>query len=185
MFDEKIISEYKSIKAPEELYGRIMNSEATAPKKSNIAYFGSFSSIAAGLAIIVASLMFFFGKGNEPVVYLGSEMLTSEVAVTQNASDGIMLVRSFGEINCELTFEIEKKTEISLSDGFLFNSQGEIILSPEETKEFSEKFSAKWTVPMADENEVYEIQLSDEKSTYFIKLYFDRDEGQWTASLTK
>ena len=185
MFDEKVISEYKSIKAPEELYGRIMSSEISAPKKSNIAYFGSISSIAAGLAIVVASLVFFFGRGTEPVVYLGSEMLTSEVMVTQDASDGIMLLRGFGEISCELTFEINKKTEISLSDGFLFNSDGEMLLTSEESKSFTEGFSAKWTVPAADEGAVYTVSLSDEKGTHFIRLYFDRDEGQWTASLTK
>ncbi|MBR3767754.1 MAG: hypothetical protein IKL10_05895 [Clostridia bacterium] len=184
MLDKKFTDEYKSIKAPVELYDRIMNAEKPEVKKSNVVPFGKLASLAAAVAVIIIA-GFVFSSDSLPAVYMGTEKLTGEVSIAEESNDALMLARAMNEIKCELTFDIKRETKIFLSEGLLFDEKDNIILEAEKEEVFSEKFSCKWVVPMADESRTYEIRLSDKNGTYFITLSFDRQNGTWTASLTK
>lgn len=185
MFNGKLNEEYKNIKAPEELYERIINSETEEKSKNNVIPFRKITASAAAVALIILSSFIFLNMNKAPSVYLGSEKLTGEVGITEENNMGFSLARSINEINCSLTFEISEETKIFLSEGLLFDSFGDIILEAEEEGSFNESFSCLWTVSMADENRVYEIKLTDKNGAYFIKLEFDRQENIWTACLTK
>lgn len=185
MFDGKLREEYLEIKAPPELYERIMNAEGVSEKKNNIVTFRKVVSLAAAVAIIISAGFFFVRSGNTPGVYMGTEKLTGEVSITENSGDGISLARAMNEISCELTFDIKNETVIVLSDGFLCGDDGNVILESGNEESFSEKLSCKWIIPMADESKEYEISLKNKNGEYFVKLYFDGQEKIWTACLTK
>lgn len=184
MFDEKIKEEYRSIKAPEELYERIMNAESS-DNKNNIVSIRKTLSVAAVLAVVILASLFFYKGNSVPEIYMGAERLTGEVSVTQNSGDGISLARAINEISCVLTFDLKTDTKFILSDGFLSDGENSVILEKNEEENFNGRFSCKWVIPMADEAETYEIRLTDKKGTYFVNLYFDGQEKAWTACLTK
>ncbi len=185
MFDEKFRAEYKNIKAPEELYSRIMNAEASEVKKSNIVQFRKIGSLAAAAAVILVCGFFFMTADKSPEVYLGTEKLTEEVHITEADTGSIMLARMSGEISCELTLELKTDTEITVNQGMLLAEDGEVLLSEEASSVFSGEVRCKWVVPFADTASAYLIKLEDKNGTYFIQLYFDSEAEQWAACLTK
>lgn len=185
MFDDKVKAQYQSIKAPEELYERILNTDRPGEKKAVVIPFRRAAAMVAALAVIICSAFALTSRSNMPDIYLGSERLTGEVILTSESNDGIMLARAGTEIGCEMTLQLKKETEVSVIHGILLSDSGEVILAEGEEKVFSENLQVKWLVPDADREMTYEISLSDKKGTYTINLYFDKQTGNWTVSLTK
>ena len=185
MFNDRIRAEYQSIKAPEELYERILNTDRPGEKKAVVVPFRRYAALAAALAVIVCSAFILTGRSAAPDIYLGSERLTGEITLTSENNDGIMLARTGREIGCEMTLSLKKDTVVSAVNGILFSDSGEVILSEGEEKIFSEPLQCKWLVPDAHREESYELCLSHKKGTYTINLYFDKQTDSWTVSLTK
>ncbi|MBE6790021.1 MAG: hypothetical protein E7535_02385 [Ruminococcaceae bacterium] len=185
MFDDRFKEEYKSIKAPEELYSRIMNTETEKAEKGNIVQFRKMASFAAAAAVILVAGLFIITGDKAPEIYVGTEKLTAEVQITEADTGSIMLARMNNEIVCELTLELKKETVITMSCGSLQSEEGEILLDAERSSEFSGELKAKWIVPFADTADTYTIRLEDKNGTHFINLYFDSEAEQWTACLTK
>lgn len=185
MFNDKIKTEYQSIKAPDELYERILNTDRPGEKKAVVIPFRRYVAIAAALAVIVCSAFVLTGRNAAPDIYLGSEKLTGEITLTSENNDGIMLARTGREIGCEMTLRLKKDTVVTTVNGILLSDSGEVILTEGEEKTFSEPLQCKWLVPDADREMTYTISLSDKKGTYKINLYFDKQAGSWTVSLTK
>ena len=178
-------AEYQSIKAPEELYERILNTDRPGEKKAVVVPFRRYAALAAALAVIVCSAFILTGRSAAPDIYLGSERLTGEITLTSESNDGIMLARTGREIGCEMTLSIKKDTVVSAVNGILFSDSGEVILAEGENKVFSEDLRCKWLVPDAREDMTYALSISDKKGTYIINLYFDGQTDNWTVCLTK
>lgn len=185
MFNDRIRAEYQLIKAPEELYERILNTDRPGEKKAVVVPFRRYAALAAALAVIICSVFILTGRSAAPDIYLGSERLTGEITLTSESNDGIMLARTGKEIGCEMTLELKKNTKVCAVNGILLSDSGEVILTEGEEKSFSESLRCKWLVPDADRETAYEISLSDKKGTYTITLYFDKQTDRWTVSLTK
>ncbi len=185
MFNDKIRTEYQSIKAPEELYERILNTDRPGEKKAVVIPFRRYAALAAALAVIICSAFVLTGRSAAPDIYLGSERLTGEITLTSENNDGIMLARTGTEIGCEMTLRLKKDTEVFAVNGILLSDSGEVILAEGEEKTFSESLQCKWLVPDADREMTYTLSLSDKKGTYTINLYFDKQTDSWTVSLTK
>ena len=185
MFNDRVRAAYQSIKAPEELYERILNTDRPGEKKAVVISFRKYAALAAALAVIICSAFILTGRGAAPDIYLGSEKLTGEITLTSENNDGIMLARTGREIGCEMTLRIKKDTEVFAANGILLSDSGEVILAEGEKRTFSEPLQCKWLVPDADREAAYELSLSDKKGTYTINLYFDKQTDSWTVSLTK
>ena len=185
MFNDKVRAEYQSIKAPEELYERILNADRPGEKKAVVIPFRKYAAFAAALAVIICSAFILADTGAAPGIYLGNERLTGEITLTSENNDGIMLARAGMEIGCEMTLELKKDTKVTAVNGILLSDSGEVILTECEEKIFSESLQCKWLVPDADEELSYELCLSDKKGTYTINLYFDKQTDNWTVCLTK
>lgn len=185
MFNDKVRAEYQSVKAPEELYERILNTDRPGEKKAVVIPFRRYAALAAAFAVIVCSVFILTGRSAAPDIYLGSERLTGEITLTSENNDGIMLARTGREIGCEMTLHLKKNTIVSAVNGILLSDAGEVILAEGEEKSFSEPLQCKWLVPDADREMTYTLSLSDKKGTYNIHLYFDKQTDSWTVSLTK
>ncbi len=185
MFNDKVRAEYQSIKAPEELYGRLLNTDRPGEKKATVISFRRIAALAAAFAVVICCAFVLTQRSNIPDIYLGSEKLTGEITLTSENNDGIMLARMGTEIGCEMTLELKKDTRVSVIQGILLSDSGEVILAEGEDKVFSENLRCKWLVPDADREMTYEIRLFDEKGTYLINLYFDKQTENWTVCLTK
>lgn len=185
MFNDKVRAEYQSIKAPDELYERIMNTEPAREEKAVVVQFRKIAAMAAALAVIIATGFVLSMYDKAPVIYMGSERLTGEIALTQAENDGIMLARMSNEVSCEIVLELKKETTVALSQGILLSQSGEVLLEENESKEFSGTLRCNWVVPAADEDVVYEMTLSDNKGLHNITLYFDRQTDNWTVCMTK
>ncbi len=185
MFDDKVREEYKSIKAPEELYEKIMNAEPAVNKTAQVIPFRKILAAAAALAITVISAFVLTGRNSMPVVYMGTEKLTGEIALTEVENNGIMLARMSNEISCEMTLELKKDTTVFLKQGILLSASGEVLLAQGENTVFSDTVRCNWTVPAADTSSVYEMEISDKNGTYLITLYFDIQTDSWTVCMTE
>ena len=185
MSDRKVREEYLKIKAPDELYERIMNTEPTREEKAVIVPFRKIAAMAAALAVIIATGFILTNFDSSPVIYMGSERLTGEIALTQAENDGIMLARASNEVSCEIVLELKKETTVTLSQGILLSQSGEVLLAENESSVFSESLRCNWIVPGADESIVYKMTLSDNKGSYNITLYFDKQTDNWTVCMTK
>ena len=185
MSDERLREQYLEIKAPDELYERIMNAEPTRENKAVIIPFRSIVAMAAALAVIIATGFILTMSGSDPTVYMGSERLTGEITLTQAENDGIMLARMGNEISCEMTLELKRETTVELTQGLLLSQTGEVLLAEGEQTVFTDDIFCKWVVPAADEEMTYSLSLSDKNGTHLINLYFDKQTDNWTVCLTK
>lgn len=185
MFDEKFKAEYNSIKAPEELYSRIMNAGEPKVKKDNIVQFRKIGSLAAAVSVILAIGFFFMTADKSPEVYVGTEKLTEEVHITEADTGSIMPARMNNEISCDMTLDLKTDTEITLNWGVLLSEDGEVLLEHDKPTVFSGELKGKWVLPGADASFNYLMMLKDKNGTHFIKLYFDSEAEQWAACLTK
>ncbi len=185
MSDESLRAEYLKIKAPEQLYERIMNAGPTEEKNTVVIPFRKIVAMAAALAVIIATGFMLTTVNTVPAVYMGNERLTGEITLTQAENDGIMLARMGNEVSCEMTLELKRDTTVELTQGLLLSQSGEVLLAEGEKSVFSDDLFCKWVVPAADEETTYSVGLSDKKGTYLINLYFDKQTGNWTVCLTK
>ena len=184
MFNEEIRAEYQKIKAPDELYERILNADRAGDKKAEVIPFRRIAALAAAFAVIVCCSVL-AGRSDAPGIYLGSERLTDEIALTNENNDGIALARMGNEIGCEMTLQLKKDTTVTVIQGILLSDSGEVILAEGENKVFSEDLRCKWLVPDARKDLTYALSISDKKGTYIINLYFDGQTDNWTVCLTK
>ena len=185
MFNEEIRAEYQKIKAPDELYERILNAERTGKKNAVVIPFRKVAAMAAAVAVIICCAFVLTNTSSVPDIYLGSERLTGEIALTNENNDGIMLARMGNEVGCEMTLQLKKDTTVTVIHGILLSDSGEVILAEGENKIFSDDLRCKWLVPDAREDMTYTLSISDKKGTYNINLYFDGQTGNWTVCLTK
>lgn len=185
MFDKSFISEYKSIKAPDELYERILNADTVRTKKNNVVLFRKIAASAAAFAVIAVTGFILLSGNDSPEIYVGSEQLTGEITISEAGNKGIMLARAGDAVECELDIVLKRDASAVLSDGVLLSESGEVILRTGEEKVFSEKIICKWTVPFADTEKEYTLTLKDKKNEHSVKLYFDRFDSTWKVNLTE
>ncbi len=185
MFDEKFISEYKKIKAPDELYDKIQNAEAPQVKNNIRVYVKTAITVAAAFAVVLITAFALSDKGSIPDIYIGGEKLAEEVNITKASDNGIMLARSMDELSVDITLELKAETSLTASDGLLLSSEGELLTEGGNSISFSENVALKWMIPVPDTEKTYEIEFTDKNGTYFITLSFDSRAQIWNACLTK
>ena len=184
MADKRFREEYSSIKAPEELYGRIMNAKKDEVK-SSVVPFRKIIAAAASFAVVLTAAVAMLTYDGAPEIYVGGTRLTDEVELTEKNNDGLMLARTGNEVSCAFSFEFNKDIKVSLSDGMLFSEDGALISDSSEEKTLSGKTQCKWVVMNADNGNKYEMRISEGRRNYLITLSFDNAAGQWTAALTE
>lgn len=184
MADKKFREEYGSIKAPEELYGRIMNARKDEVK-STVQPFRKIVAAAASFAVILTAAVAMLTYDKSPEIYVGGTRLTGEIELTEKNNDGLMLARAGNEVSCEFNFSFDRETTVSLSDGILLSENGTVISASDEEKSFKDSLLCKWVIGNADNGKTYEMKLSDGRKNYLITLFFDSVDGQWTAALTE
>lgn len=185
MSENKFRAEYMSIKAPEELYERILNADSVSTGKGRVVLFRRIAASAAAFAVIAVTGFVLLLGNKAPEVYVGSEQLTGEISISETQNSGIMLARAGNSVECELSFSLKREARVSISDGFLRDESGEIKLASGEEKSFSDKFAVVWSVPDANTEKEYTLTLRDNREEYSVKLYFDRIDSEWKVNLTE
>ncbi len=185
MFDDNFISEYKSIKAPDELYQRILREEKKENTASRVVVFRRVAAMAAAIAVMIGVGFMLRSEGTRPSVYVNGSELTETVTFAGAQQNGIMLARNLNELACEVDIEFSVPTEITADGGILTAEDGTVILASGSAVTREGAFKAVWTIPGADNELVYSLSFEDKDGSYRIKLYFDGEADCWTAELTK
>lgn len=185
MFDGKFIEEYKSIKAPDELYQRILGEEKKENKPSRVVAFRRLTAAAAAIAVILIAGFSLMPHSSQPSVYVNGNELSEAVTFSSGTQSGIMLARSLNEVCCDIDIRFTESTEIKVSDGILTSEEATVLLTPDETLTSDDVLTAVWTIPDADVNLTYSLSFTDKNDAYRIELYFDGEAACWTAELTK
>ncbi len=185
MFDDKFIEEYKNIKAPDELYQRILGEEKKDSGPSRVVVFRRLTAVAAAIAVIIVAGFALMPRGISPTVYVNGNELSEAVTFVNRSQNGIMLARNLSELGCEIDIRFTELTEVTVHDGMLISEDGTVMLSAEGTMTCEDSLKAVWTIPDADNNLVYSLSFKDKNGSYRITLYFDGEADYWTAELTK
>ncbi len=185
MSDKGFMAEYKSIKAPDELFDKIMNDPLPSEKNNIRVYIKTAAGIAAALIITLISAFALTGNSSTPGIFIGDELLTGEVLITSADTNGIMLARAVNELCVD--FRVEEKDELSLTpeNGFVLNENGEILCEENKAFTVSSSSALRWTVPFPEENSIYTMNISGKNGEFTLTLSFDRQSSSWTVSLNK
>lgn len=120
MFGENEIKAYQSVKAPDELYDRILSS-AEESKKEKPLFKTNISRIVAAAACVVfvfGAVFFSFSNGGNVSVKLnGSAVKEGASVVVTNEAAPYALAREFSTAQIELTLDITKEALITVDSG--------------------------------------------------------------------
>ncbi len=176
MFDKKQIDAYNSIKAPDELYEKVISNGAST-KKSKIYLLPLVASFAACLVIFVGAFMAFNSSGLKVSVF-GQE-LTSTVSYTPESEAGVALARAVPTLSVPVELDVNKATDISVSSGFIFLGAS----SPATSVTVEEKTELTWLVELTDDFTSCEMTLKDSKGTTTLTLTQDETDGSFTVRI--
>lgn len=120
MFGDNEKKAYSSLKAPEELYDRILSS-AEESKKEKPLFKSNLSRIVAAAACLVfvvgAVSLSFLNGGNVSVSLNDSSIKEGESVVVTNEMTPYALAREFAPAEIELSLDITKEALISVDSG--------------------------------------------------------------------
>lgn len=173
MFSEKEMDAYRQTKAPEELRRKIEN--CVVPNKKNVLFSRMKVVVAmAACFIFVIILNIFMQKKPIPVTVNGYE-LEGELMFSPVSS--AMSMRAVSVCSVPIELELDEKTFISVSDGFLVVNDKE----PVAEMEVAEDVKIWWNIHSSDEITEYEMQIKQGGEITRIILTSNPKDGTITA----
>lgn len=174
MFDEKFKSQYDAIKAPDELYDRIIGSQSLKAKPKSTAY-KKIGTLAAVLAVCVISCFVLMTFNSYPKIYVDGEKLSEKALTPSRDNTAVMLARAEAVYEYELKLKTKKGTVITVENGSLTTADGEIFLLQGESAPLDTDTVFIWSVPTDSDSQKYSIKLELNEKTYYIELSFDEN----------
>lgn len=111
MFKEQELNSYRSIKAPQELYDKIM-----AAKKPKVHWSRYAAGLVAACLVLVMGIGFFF-RGGEPGIIINGQLLDSSVVYHDLAPAAEL--RSSEVLTVPLELELSGRSQIVVTQGRL------------------------------------------------------------------
>ena len=176
MFDKKQLDAYKSIKAPHELYEKVMDSQPTK-NKSKIYLIPMVAGFAACLVIFVGAFMAFDSSGLKVSVF-GRE-LTSTVSYNPSTEPSVASARALPTLSVPVKLEISKNTEVSVSSGFILLGDS----SPATSVTVDDNTELIWEIELTDKFIPCEMTLKDKNGTTTLTLTQDEADGSFTVRI--
>ncbi len=176
MFDKKQLDAYNSIKAPDELYEKVIGSESTK-KKSKIYLIPLVASFAACLVIFVGAFIAF--DSSELKVSVFGEELTSTVSYNPSSEASVASARALPTLSVPVELEISKTTEVSVSSGFILLGAS----SPATSVTSDENIQLIWEIELKDDFTPCEMTLKDKNGTTTLTLTQDETDGSYIVRI--
>ena len=179
MFDKKHIDAYSNIKAPHELFEKVVNAK---PQKTKLYLIPLISSMAACLVLIFGVATFYF-KDFNPSITLDGEVLSSGSVVTctinaELTPASIYDMRSLRAFEIPVELKLDNKTEVTVSNGAIILENGERTQSTS----LEGNKALLWEVPpKAEETECTMTLRSFGKTQQIILTLYP--DGSYTAKL--
>jgi hypothetical protein len=169
MFNQQEINSYKQVKAPDELYQKVLSS-CNKPNKVN--YITKISALAACFILVMGlALSGLMGFGEAEVYVNGSK-------VTNNSYISLSLPKTDSRIRTVAIPQIEVNVKVNFKDrGTVKVSEGSVGNGTE--KEINGEEEIVWVVPMIESNDYYMSITPKGKETIYLKLCYDEKESIW------
>ncbi len=174
MFNKSQIDAYSNIKAPDELFQKVINSK---PKESKIYYLPLAVSFVACLMLIFGSV-FYWGSYN-PQVTINGQNLTESVVFYDISPAKVSDMRSSPVLSVPIELELDEETTISVSAGVLVLENGERV----KYNSCKDTISFIWEIERTGDLLEAEMTLKCDKGTKEITITQNEADGSFTAKI--
>lgn len=172
MFDQNQINEYRAVKAPTRLKGRIERSMMRSRFQPN-----GWAALAACFVLIVCATALLAPR-KSAMIYMDQEIGAAQVAVSGGlAKEAVFGSKTIVPSGIPLTVQVRRNTKVSVSGGMLhlFDREGQLIsvgtdLTVDTTAQLrwdvSDLPSGCYTLSLGEK--IYEINIDAANGTMFI-----------------
>lgn len=174
MFNKTQLDAYNSIKAPDELYEKVVNAK---PKKSKIYLIPLVSSLAACIVLIFSIAA--FGNYFEPNIVLNGQQLSDSVVFYDISPANTFDMRSSPVLSLPVEMELEEETSVSVSNGFIILDTGERVKSTD----LKGQVAFVWEIERQDEFPEAKMTLKSSKGNAAVTLVQNETDGSFTATI--
>ncbi len=179
MFDKKHIDAYSNIKAPDELFEKVVNAK---PEKSKVYLIPLISSLAACL-ILIFGVAAFSSMSFNPEVSFNGAVLTADTVITGTTNSGVAPasayeMRSLATLKIPVELKLDSKTEVAVSNGAIILENGERT----QNTSLEGNIALLWEVPQNAEETECTMTLESFGKTQQIILTLYPD-GSYTAKI--
>lgn len=174
MFNKSQLEAYNSIKAPDELYEKILTSK---PKKTKIYLIPVVSSLAACL-VLIFGISAFLSQGYNPNVTFNGQSLTDSVVFYDISPARAFDMRSSSVLSLPVELKLEEKTEVSVNEGV-------IVFDDERTSSASleGEISLIWEIQRTGDFPQCVMTLESSEGKAEITLTQNEADGSFTAKI--
>ena len=175
MFNKSQLDAYSNIKAPDELFEKVVNSK---PKKNKIYVLVPLVSTLAACLILVFGVAV-FGNSFNPQVTFNGQSLTDSVQFYDISPISTMDMRSSPVLSMPLEFELSNQTQVSVSEGIMILENGERV-----SETFLEgKVTLVWEIQRQGDFPESKMTLESSKGSKEIILTQSEADGSFTAKI--
>lgn len=174
MFNKDQVEAYSNIKAPDELFDKVLNAK---PKKSKIYYLPLAVSFAACIMLMFGVAV--FTSSYSPSVTFNGQVLTDSVVFYDISPANAPDMRSSPMLSIPVIIESDKNTEVTVSEGVLVLENGK----RQEYSTFEGEISFVWEIERTSDFKECKMTLTDEKGTSVITLNENEADGSFTAKI--
>lgn len=175
MFNKTQLDAYSSIKAPDELFDKVIKSR---PSKSKIYLIPLVSSLAACL-VLIFGVAAFANRSFTPDVTIDGNKLTAESLIISDGNfPNAVSARSAVTLRVPVELNLSEKTHISVSDGSMVFEDGK---NSEEVK-LKGEVSFVWEIEFSAQETQHIMTLDSFSGTNYIYLT-QYPDGSYTAKI--
>ena len=174
MFNKSQLDAYSNIKAPDELFEKVVNSK---PKKSKIYLIPLVSSLAACLILVFGVAV--FGNSFNPQVTFNGQSLTDSVQFYDISPISTMDMRSSPVLSMPLEFKLSDETQVSVSEGVIILENGERV----SRTTLEGDVTVIWEIQRQGDFPESKMTLESSKGSKEIILTQSEADGSFTAKI--
>lgn len=189
MFDRKTTDAYKSISPSNEMKENILRQYAGRKKKSISSRLRPIAGIAACFIVVLLAVSYFGSNAPLSITSEGKQISKIPIAVAledvpynQNTQSISMFRMVESASNCiALEIDIDKQTEISVSDGILLLNNAELnkVFYAGETCIVDSPTLVYWSIEGLSKTDAFNLRLVTNGKTTNLLLTFDKNSGSW------
>lgn len=189
MFDRETIDAYKSISPSNEMKDNILHQYAGRKKKSIYSQLRPIAGIAACFIVVLLAVSYFGSNASISITSKGNLVSSIPIAVTledvpyNQSTQSISMFRMFeAASNCiALDIDVDKQTEISVSDGILLLNNAELgkVFYAGETCIVDSSTLVYWSIEGLSKADAFTLRLTTNGETTNLLLTFDQNSESW------
>lgn len=189
MFDRETIDAYKSISPSNEMKDNILHQYAGRKKKSIYSQLRPIAGIAACFIVVLLAVSYFGSNASISITSKGNLVSSIPIAVTledvpyNQSTQSISMFRMLeAASNCiALDIDVDKQTEISVSDGILLLNNAELgkVFYAGETCIVDSSTLVYWSIEGLSKADAFTLRLTTNGETTNLLLTFDQNSGSW------